>query len=115
MTFTLNLTLPLSNLTRVRLAIGDIHEDAPIFSDELINAQIAAEGTWQKATIACLRTLIADLSSRPDFQADWLKVDASTAIRALQERLADLQAQHELLMLDASSVQGITWANDADG
>lgn len=115
MTFTLNLTPPLSDLARVRLAIGDIHEDTPIFSDELINAQIATEGTWQKAAIACLRTLIADLSSRPDFQADWLKVDASAAIRALQQRLADLQAQHGLLTLDASSVQGVTWTDDADG
>jgi hypothetical protein len=115
MTFTLNLTLPLSNLTRVRLAIGDIRADAAMLSDEIINAHIATEGTWQAAAIACVRTLLAEMSATPDYKADWLEVDAATAAENLRALLASLQAQYGLgVKLDSASVQAVTWDDDPE-
>lgn len=75
----------LSDLDRVRFHIGDTDSTAPRFSDEEIAAILIAEGSWQRAVIACLRALIARLSV-PAFRADWLQVDPASA-RAGYERL----------------------------
>lgn len=63
---------------RVRFHIGDTDPNAVKFTDEEIAAILTEAGDYQAATLACIRNLIAKLSI-PDFQADWLKVDSSTA------------------------------------
>lgn len=74
MTFTYNLTSP-DDITRVRFHLGDTTEATAIFSDEEITFVISEAGTWQKAVIACIRSVMARLAAEPDMQADWLKID----------------------------------------
>lgn len=115
MTFTLSLTLPLADITKVRLAIGDVNADAPMVSDELISAQIATTGSWQAAAVACVRTVIAEMSATPSFQADWLRVDTETGIKALRDLLVALKVEFGLeTTLSSTSVQAVTWADDAE-
>lgn len=110
MTFTLSLALPLSDTVKVRLAIGDTNPDAPMCSDELIAAQIATTGDWQSAAIACLNTVIAEMSAIPDFKADWLQVDTASGIAALRVLLNDLKAGYgQHVMITSASVQGVVW------
>lgn len=94
MTFTFNTTTP-TDRDRVRLAIGDIDSTAPKLTDEVIAMLISEEATWQKAAIAAVKTLIAQLLI-PDFTADWLKVDASTAVKGYERLLARLQAEYDV-------------------
>lgn len=91
MTFTLDLTAPFSDLTRVRLALGDVTEATAMFSDALILAQIDDTGSWEMAAVHCLRTLIAEMSAVPNYQADWLRVDVATALMQLRAQLVDLE------------------------
>jgi hypothetical protein len=74
MTFTYNLAAP-DDVTRVRYHIGDTVEATAIFSDEEITFAIDEEGTWQKAVIASIRSVMARIAGEPDMTADWLKVD----------------------------------------
>lgn len=115
MTFTLSLTLPLAEITKVRLAIGDVNAEAPMVSDELITAQIATTGGWQEAAVACLRTVIAEMSATPNFTADWLRVDTATGIAALNDLLSALKVEFGLeTTLSSTSVQAVTWTDDAE-
>lgn len=82
MTFTYTPSATPTDLTRVRFALGDVDSTAAKFSDEEIAMMIAEETTWQKAVIKLIQTLIAKLSI-PNFSADWLTVDASTARKDL--------------------------------
>ena len=92
MTYTYDLT-NVTNIERVRFAIGDT--SAPfIFADDEINFQLAEyEQEWRLAVLACVRSIIARLAE-PDFQADWLRVDNSTALEAWRAVLRELQNQY---------------------
>lgn len=79
-TFTYDLTSGFTPLTHVRFNIGDVQADRAIFQDEVINAVVADAGSWQKAVILCIQSVIAMLSSNPDFKADWLSVSYKEAI-----------------------------------
>lgn len=74
MTFTYNLATP-DDITRVRFHLGDTTAETAIFSDEEITFIISESGTWQKAIIACIRSVMGRLATEPDMQADWLKID----------------------------------------
>lgn len=74
MTFTYNLASP-DDITRVRFHLGDTTEETAIFSDEEITFITGEAGTWQKAVIACIRSVMGRLAAEPDMQADWLKID----------------------------------------
>ena len=74
MTFTYDLSTPDDN-TRVRFHLGDVTEATAIFSDEEITFAIDETGSWQRAVIACIRSVMGRLASEPDMQADWLKID----------------------------------------
>jgi len=76
-----------ANKDKVRYHLGDTDSTQAWFTDEEIVAIIALEGTWQKAVISCLNNMIARLSSEPTMQADWLKTDYATAIKALNDLL----------------------------
>lgn len=78
MAFTYDLTSGFTDLTRVRFHINDVVEDEARFQDEEIVAVIEEAGSWQAAVIDLLENLILKLST-PNFQADWLRVDNSTA------------------------------------
>ncbi len=76
----------LTDKDRVRFHVNDTDPTAPKWSDELITAVIADQGSWQKAVIALLTDLLFKLS-QPDFKADWLEVSnqsaAATSVRLL--------------------------------
>ena len=74
MTFTYTPSAP-NDITRVRYHVGDTEEAAAIFTDEEITFAIDEEGTWQKAVIASIRSVIARIAGEPDMTADWLRVD----------------------------------------
>lgn len=83
---------------RVRWGVGDTDADYPIFTDELIDAVLtdnASESVpWQHTVIDLLENLVSTLAHTPDFQADWLRVDQSKALAALEKRLAAKKAQY---------------------
>lgn len=89
MAFTYN--TPFENdVDRVRFALGDTDSSAAKFQDEEIEALLAEEGDWQRATLACIDNLVARLSV-PNFRADWLQVDHASArqgYEALRRQLA---------------------------
>lgn len=95
MTFTYDLSAGFTDPTRVRQALGDTDSAAPKFSDEEIAATIVEQGTWQKATLALIDSLLAKLSL-PDFQADWLRVDHSKARDGYMELRKRLASQYGL-------------------
>ncbi len=76
-----------TDLNHVRWEIGDINSDRVIFSDEIINAVVSDQGSWQTAVIACIMTIIMQLNSNPDFKADWLQVSYKTALDGYNKML----------------------------
>ena len=87
-TFTFDGTGFSTDKDRVRFHTRDYDLSLPVpkWSDELIIAVIADQGSWQKAVIALLTDLVIALSN-PDFKADWLEVskqkEAADSLRAL--------------------------------
>ena len=70
-----------------RFHTGDTDCTRQIFSDEEITAIIANAGTWQKGVILGIQSLIARMSTNPDFHADWLTVDYKEAIASFTKLL----------------------------
>lgn len=101
MTFTYNPADGFGDLERMRFHLGDTDSTAPRFSDEELLAVLADQGTYQKAVIACIRNLIARMSV-PTFQADWLRVDTSTARAGYEKLLAEKRREF------GSSVASVT-------
>jgi|GEM_PF-1094848 hypothetical protein len=98
---------------RVRFHIGDTDSAAPIFTDENIAALITEYGGWQHAVLAALEHLIA-LTSQPNFQADWLRVDHESARRGYQVTLAAKRRAFGAAALNTHVVQPIR-ADGTDG
>lgn len=94
MTFTYDLT---TDIGRVRARVGDraaLASDATtgIRSDEEIQLWIDDEGSWQKACIAWTQSVLMELNTVPDFDADWLEVDVESARESYQEMLGELKS-----------------------
>lgn len=92
-----------TDITRVRFWIGDTESAAAIFTDEEITFIITEEGSYQKAIIACIRSIIARISATPDFTADWLKVDQSRALAGYKALLSEMQKKFGIPGITASS------------
>jgi len=102
MTFTYNLASA-NNVTRVRFHIGDTVAEGAFFSDEEIEFILVEEGSYQKAVIACIQSLIGKISAEPDFQADWLKVDRSKALAGYKLLLAEKRRALGVAAITSSS------------
>jgi len=94
MTFTF-VTNPFDDIARVRWAIGDFDELAYAFEDELIEGLITENGSWQSAAVAAVKGLITQLLM-PNFQADWLRVDADKAVKNYEALLRRLQDEYQI-------------------
>ncbi|QPC81066.1 hypothetical protein G4Y79_15285 [Phototrophicus methaneseepsis] len=82
MTFTYDPSNP-DDVTRVRWHLSDTAEPAMV-SDEEISFATSEAGSWQKAVIFIIDKKLMDMSMEPDFQADWLRVDAADAKKRLE-------------------------------
>lgn len=111
MTFTYELS-PADDITRVRYHVGDTDEDTAIFSDEEISFAISEEGTWQKAVIASIRSILGRLSHEPDMTADWLRVDWRRSSDAWMKLLAEKKQQFGLSARAVSGGQS-SWRKDS--
>lgn len=79
--------LTFTNSDLVRFHTGDTDCSRQIFSDEEISAIIANAGSWQKAVILAIQSIIARMSTNPDFHADWLTVDYKEGIASFTKLL----------------------------
>lgn len=55
------------------------------FTDEILDAIIAEEGTWQRAVASCYEALAAAWFKHPSFQADGLSVSQSHTGKNFEE------------------------------
>lgn len=92
MTFTYVLS-PVTDITRVRYHTGDTDSARAIFSDEEISFAISESGGWQAAVIMSFDSLIARIAAVPNFSADWLSMDQSTALKYYTDLLARKRQQ----------------------
>jgi hypothetical protein len=76
-----------TDLTRVRYHVRDTVESTALFSDEEINFVLDEESSVQNAVISLLRAKIGELANEDDFKADWLQVDSSKRLAALNALL----------------------------
>jgi hypothetical protein len=98
---------------RVRFHLGDTDASAPKFSDEEIDGVLAeCDGSYKRATLACIRNLIARLS-QPDFKADWLSVTNGAAL-ASWRRLYSEKADEFGLAAGRVTTSGVTHVVRAD-
>lgn len=109
MTFTYTPSTP-TDLTRVRFALGDTESTTAKLSDEEIDFMISEQGTWQRATLACIRNLMAKLAD-PNFTADWLTVDNASAFKSMQALLASKQGEFGIGAVVATT--GFAWRPDS--
>jgi hypothetical protein len=108
-TFTDDLT---DNGDYVRFHTGDTVSPG-FMSDALIDSLIAVEGTPNKAVIAGLKYIIAQLS-RPDFRADWLQVSSADARQGYQAMLAEKRAELGIARLTTTVTHTYRADSDAD-
>lgn len=74
-TYTQDLTVPRDF---VRFHTGDTVQGRSYMSDEIIDSLLAVSTSKETAVIAGIRYIITQLS-KPDFQADWLRVSHKSA------------------------------------
>lgn len=110
MTFTYAPSATPSDLTRVRFALGDTVSASAKFSDEEIAMQIAEQTTWQAAVVTLLQGLIAKMSI-PNFSADWLTVDPTTARKDLMWLLQQKRNEYGISQLSVET--GYAWRPDS--
>lgn len=89
MSFTFNAN-PFDDIGRIRFAIGDTDSTAAIFTDEVLNGLITEKGDWKKAAVAAVENIITQLLI-PNFQADWLRVEADKALQGYERLLNRLR------------------------
>jgi len=104
MTFTYDLTDP-TDRERVRFYLQDTDSALEKFDDETIAFAISEEGSWQSACIVLVMALIQQLSSEPDFKADWLAVDHARALKGLQALLSELRMKFRISGLGLDTVR----------
>ncbi len=111
MTFTFDESLS-TDLAKVRHHIGDIDSTRAWFTDAHINGVISLEGSWKKAVIACIQSMIARSALEPDMSADWLTLHPDTSTKAL-ERLLTIKARElDVSLFTATAVH--TYRPDSD-
>jgi hypothetical protein len=93
----------------VRFHSGDVLSPG-FLSDALIASLIAVKGSNNAAVIAAIQNIIFQLS-RPDFQADWLKVNNAEARKGYQALLAEKRAEFGIAAITASTV--VTYRHDS--
>ena len=103
MTFTYAPSATPNDTTRVRFHLGDTVESVAIFTDEEIAMMIAEEGTWQKATVACIKSILGRVASEPDIKADWLSVDYGRSAQGWYTLLKTKQAEFGLGRVTATA------------
>lgn len=70
----------------VRFHTGDVREGESLLSDELIASLLVVSANKEAAAVSGLEYLIA-VANEPTFSADWLRVDVSSYISAMERRL----------------------------
>lgn len=103
MTFTYTPSATPSDATRVRWHTGQTVEAESLLSDEEITMLLAEESTWQRATIAAIKFIIARLS-QPNFKADWLQVDNASARKGYMDLLAEKRRELGVPAITAATV-----------
>jgi len=94
----------ISDTTRVRFHTGQTVEDESLLSDEEISFALAETMAWRLAVILCLQLVIQKMS-RPNFTADWLKMDYAGAKAGYVLMLSEKRAEFGLqTILTATSV-----------
>lgn len=102
MTFTFSAALT-TDRDKVRFYTGDTTESESYLSDELITGVLTVEGTYQKATVACILYIITQLSD-PDFRADWLNVSNSKAREGWLRLLDEMRRKFNIAAVTATAV-----------
>lgn len=97
----------------VRFHTGDVVESTSLLSDLLIARLISSTGNKQRAVLAAIQYKITRLSSDPNFKADWLEVDNTTAITLLQNLLEVKRAEFGLAPRIVASVTHVYRADSA--
>lgn len=100
-TFTYTPSATPDDATRVRFHTGQTVEAESLISDEEIAMLLAEQSSWQQATIAAIKYIIARLS-QPNFKADWLSVDNATARQGYETLLAAKRAEFGIPALVAT-------------
>lgn len=104
MTFTYDTSNP-TDITSVRYHLADTVEADAIWTDEDITYAITLnDGSWQRAVISLMEQYVTILSRTPDFNADWLSVNASSAISAWTKLLSDKRREFGLSAITANVV-----------
>jgi len=96
MNFTYDLTIPYTDLTRVRYETGDTVQASALWSDEEILFVLSEKGSVQLAVVSLVRNAIAKFSHDDDFKADWLQVDRTNRLAALKMLLQQKQGEYGL-------------------
>jgi hypothetical protein len=109
--FTYDLVNP-NDITRVRFHIADTDANIAVFQDEEILFVLLESGGWQNAVIVLITNIIAKLST-PDFKADWLTVDSSTAVKAWQNSLAVKRAEFGIRVASISATAILPYRVDS--
>lgn len=112
MTYTYDLTVPYTDLARVRFETRDNKGvDLAMFTDEEIAFQISEKGSWQGAVVSLLEAKIAEIADNPDFSADWLSVRYGTSLQALEKLLDRKSAEYGVGSIKATT--GSSWRPDS--
>ena len=102
------------DITRLRSRVGDRTQvtetgvpatESGIRSDEEIQMWIDAEGSWQRACIVWVQSVLLEIDQEPDSTADWLEVDLASARVSYFNMLDELK---EWLDVPNKSVQNRT-------
>lgn len=102
MTFTYDTSSP-TDITRVRYHLADTVEAEAIWTDEDITYAISLQdGSWQRAVVSLIEQYMTTLARTPDFNADWLSVDTSTAMKSWRALLVDKRREFGLAQITAS-------------
>lgn len=116
MTFTYNLG---TNIGRVRLAVGDKTEvpsgsASGIRSDEEIQIFLDNNsGSWQKASIEWILSVLAEISQVREFKADWLEVDPESAMENYQKMLTNFQQWYGVSGKGNTTTMTAAWRSDS--
>lgn len=122
MTFTYTPGTP-DNITRVRARVADRVEltdsaGAPlgtgIRSDDEIQLWIDDEGSWQKACIAWVQSVINELNTEPDSTADWLEIDLESARESYQKMLDELKIWLGVSGVGNTTTTAAAWRSDSN-
>ncbi len=113
MTFTYTPGTP-DDITRLRSRVGDRTQvtetgvsatESGIRSDEEIQMWIDSEGSWERASIVWVQSVLLEIDQEPDSTADWLEVDLASARLSYFNMLEELK---EWLDVPNKSVQNRT-------